>query len=63
MIEILSSGKVVAILSPPPEAGPERTLGDWIGSGVGTMSYGPSYDPEEPAFAPEEWEDFQEEKK
>jgi hypothetical protein len=42
---------------------PAGTLADWIGSGVGTMSYGPGYDPDEPAFAPEDWEAFREEKK
>jgi len=66
VIEILSSGKVIAVLSPPPPAeseGSEGTLADWIGSGVGTMSYGPNYDPAAPAFDPEDWEAFQEVKK
>jgi len=63
VIEILSSGKVVAVLSPPPPEEPAGTLGDWIGSGAGYMTYGPGYDPDEPAFAPEDWEAFQEAKK
>jgi hypothetical protein len=34
VVEILSSGKVVAVLSPPPAEEPEGTLADWIGSGA-----------------------------
>ena len=63
IIEILSSGKVVAVLSPPPPEEPAGTLAAWVGSGVGTMSYGPGYDPAAPAFALEDWEEFQEAKK
>ncbi len=63
VIEILSSGKVVAVLSPPPPEETAGTLADWVGSGVGTMSYGPNYDPDEPAYAPEDWEAFREEEK
>ncbi len=63
IIEILNSGKVVAVLSPPPPEEPAGTLADWMGSGAGYMTYGPDYDPDEPAFAPEEWEVFQEAKK
>ena len=58
MIEILCSGKVVAVLSPPASAEPAGTLGDWIGSGVGTVTYASDYDPDEPTFTPEEWEEF-----
>jgi hypothetical protein len=62
VIEILSNGgKVIAVINPPP-AQPEGTLADWMGSGAGLMSYGPGYDPDAPAFAPEDWEAFQEEK-
>jgi hypothetical protein len=51
VIEILSSsGKVVAVLSPPELEEPAGTLADWMGSGAGTMSYGPGYDPEAPTF-------------
>ena len=63
VIEILSSGKVVAVLSPPPPEEPAGTLADWMGSGAIYMTYGPGYEPDEPAFAPEDWECFQEEKK
>jgi len=62
VIEILSSGKVIAVLSPPPPAKEEAlegTLADWVGSGAGTVTFAPGYDPDEPAFSPEEWEEFQ----
>lgn len=59
VIEILSRGKVVAVVSPPPpEEEPAGTLADWMGSGAGTVRFAPGYDPDEPAFAPEEWEEF-----
>lgn len=34
VIEIVSRGKVVAVLSPPPPEEPTGTLADWIGSGA-----------------------------
>ena len=58
-IEILSSGKVVAVLIPPPPDEQAGTLADWMGSGASMMRYGPNYDPASPAFAAEEWEAFQ----
>ena len=58
VIEILSSGKVVTVLSPPPPEEAAGTLADWMGSGAGTVTFAPGYDPDEPAFAPEEWEEF-----
>lgn len=58
VIEILSRGKVVAVLSPPPEE-PAGTLAEWMGSGAGyTLAPGESLD--DPTFTPEEWEDFPE---
>lgn len=63
VIEILDAGKVVAVLSPPPAEEPTGTLAEWLGSGSGIMSYGPGYDPDEPAFAPDDWEAFQDVKK
>lgn len=50
IIEILSSGKVVAVLSPPPPEEPAVTMADWMGSGAGYMTYGPGYDPDAPTF-------------
>ena len=38
--------------------GTTGTLADWVGSGAGTVTFAPGYDPDEPAFAPEEWEEF-----
>jgi hypothetical protein len=63
VIEILSSGKVVALLSPPPAPAMEGTLADWMGGGAGLMSFGPNYDPEAPAFADDDWESMPEEEK
>ena len=60
VIELLSSGKVVAVLSPPPQEEQAGTLADWMGRGAGLMRYGPNYDPAAPAFDPEDWEAFQE---
>lgn len=38
VIEILSQGKVVAVLNPAPQETHGGSLGDWIGSGAGTVS-------------------------
>jgi len=59
VIEILSSGKVVAVVSPPPREEQAGILADWMGRGAGLMRYGPGYDAAAPAFAVEEWEAFQ----
>ena len=51
VIEILSSsGKVVAVLSPPPPNDLAGIVTDWMGSGAGTVFYGPGYVPNEPSF-------------
>ncbi len=63
VLEILSSGKVVAVLSPPAMERLVGGLGDWMGGGEGLMAYAPGYVPEEPAFAPEDWGEFQEHSK
>ena len=60
VIELLSSGKVVAVLSPPSAMETGGTLEGWLGRGTGLMSYGAGYDPAAPAFEIEEWEAFQE---
>ena len=63
VIEILSDGKVVAVVSPPLAVEAAGSLAEWMGSGAGTMSFGPGYDPAEPAFEVEDWEAFREAKK
>lgn len=58
VIEITRDGRIIAVVEPPPA--PEGTggLGDWIGSGAGSVVFAAGYDPDETAFAPEEWEEF-----
>ena len=59
MIELTRDGAIVAYLSPAPKPkGHTGTLGDWIGTGIGTVGFAPGVDPDEPAFTPEEWEEF-----
>jgi hypothetical protein len=62
ILEILSSGQVVAVVSPPPLDDEKGDLSGWIGRGVGLMSYAPGYDPSAPAFEVEDWDAFQDDK-
>ncbi|NLT69496.1 MAG: hypothetical protein GXX91_02220 [Verrucomicrobiaceae bacterium] len=58
-VELLRDGEVVAYLSPAPKPpGNTGTMADWIGTGTGLVSFAPGVDPDEPAFTPEEWEEF-----
>jgi len=58
-VELTRDGETVAYLSPAPKPhGHTGTLGDWIGTGSGLVYYAPGVDPDEPAFSPEEWEEF-----
>lgn len=58
-MELMRDGKIVAYVSPAPQQEKKTgTLGDWMGSGIGSVSFAPGVDPDEPAFAPEEWEEF-----
>jgi hypothetical protein len=56
-IELTRDGKVIAIIT-PPEPEPTGTIADWIGSGAGTMTLAPGCTLEDPAFEPEDWEEF-----
>jgi antitoxin (DNA-binding transcriptional repressor) of toxin-antitoxin stability system len=58
MVKIMRDGHVVAYLSPAAKPlGDSGTLADWIGTGPGfTLAPGCSLD--DPAFEPEEWEEF-----
>lgn len=60
VLELTREGRIVAFLTPAPQPlAPEaRSRADWIGSGLGTVAFAPGFDPDEPAFAPEEWEEF-----
>lgn len=57
MIELMRDGQIVAYLSPAAKpTGSSGTLADWSGTGAG-FSLAPGCTLEDPAFAPEEWED------
>jgi len=56
-IEITRDGKIIAIIS-PAEPEPASPLADWMGSGAGTMTLAPGCTLEDPAFDPEDWEEF-----
>ncbi len=59
VVELVRDWKIVAYLSPAPKPDAATgTLADWIGAGAGTVVFAPGIDPDEPAFAPGEWEDF-----
>lgn len=53
VVELTRHGKTVALVTPPPAA---KSVAEWIGSGKGSVTYAPHYDPAAPAFAPEDWE-------
>ena len=58
VVELVRDGQVVAYLSPAPKPnGNTGTLADWMGTGAGyTLAPGSCLD--DPAFTPEEWEEF-----
>jgi len=56
VLELTRHGKTVAVVQPPSAASSVPTLEDWVGSGKGTVTFGPGYDPSAPAFDPEDWE-------
>jgi len=60
LVELVRDGEIVAYLSPAPKPlGQTGTLSDWMGTGAGfTLAPGCSLD--DPAFDPEEWDDFSE---
>lgn len=56
VLELTRHGKTVAVVHPPSASPSAPTLEDWVGSGKGTVRFGPGYDPAGPAFDPEDWE-------
>ena len=54
-IELTRNGKKIAMLQPVANHDAKLELASWIGSGKGTVCYGPNYDPAAPAWAPEDW--------
>lgn len=57
MLEVTRHGKTVAVVQAPGAAASAPTLADWVGSGAGTVEFGPDYDPAAPAWDPDDWED------
>lgn len=56
ILELTRHGKTVAVVQPLSAAPSAPTLEDWVGSGKGTVTFGPNYNPHAPAFDPEDWE-------
>lgn len=58
-LQITRHGKVVATVQKPVEAASEgpQTMAEFMGSLRGTVIFADDYDPDEPAFAAEDWED------
>lgn len=56
VIELTRHGKKVAVVTSPAAADSSQDLGSWIGSGKGTVRFGPDHDPHAPAWEPEDWE-------
>jgi prevent-host-death family protein len=56
VIELTRHGKKVAVVKSPDAATSAPDLGSWIGSGTGTVAFGPSYDPAGPAWDSSDWE-------
>ena len=59
VLEITRHGKVVALVKKPEEEQHEgpRSIADLMGSMRGTVIFADGYDPDEPTFASEDWED------
>jgi len=56
ILELTRHGKTVAIVQPPHTSPAAPTLAGWVGSGKGTVAFGPGYDPAGSAWDDEEWE-------
>jgi prevent-host-death family protein len=56
ILELTRHGRTVAVVQPSYAAPSAPTLEDWVGSGKGTVRFGPHYDPAEPAFDPGDWD-------
>lgn len=56
ILELTRHGKKVAVVKCPDAMASAPDLGSWIGSGKGTVTYGPGYDPNAPAWKAADWE-------
>lgn len=58
LLELVRDGEVIAYVSPAPRPrGNTGTLADWSGVGTG-FQLAPGCSLDDPAFSPEDWEDF-----
>ena len=55
ILEVTRHGKTVAIVQ-PPHTSPAPTLAEWVGSGEGTITFGPNYDPAGSAWDNDNWD-------
>ena len=56
LIELTRHGKKVAVVLAASDTDSPLDLGGWIGSGKGTVTYGPGYNATAPAWASNDWE-------
>lgn len=56
VIELTRQGKKVAVVKSIDAAESPPDLKSWLGSGKGTVTYGPGYDPHAPAYDAADWE-------
>lgn len=54
-IQITRHGKIIANLTKEEDLQPQ-SVAQWIGSGRGTATFSPDYDPEAPSFDYDDWE-------
>jgi prevent-host-death family protein len=55
ILELTRHGKKVAVVKSPDAGAATTDLGSWIGSGKGTVAFGPKYDPKAPAWNAADW--------
>ena len=56
LIELTRHGKKVAVVKSPDPAVATPNFASWIGSGRGTVAFGPNYDPAGVAWDSADWE-------
>jgi prevent-host-death family protein len=56
ILELTRHGKKVAVVKSINNADAAPDLAGWIGSGKGTVTFGPNYSPDAPAWDSDDWE-------
>lgn len=56
ILELTRHGRKVAVVKSPDAAGLAPDLESWIGSGKGTVTFGPGYKSDAPAWESSDWE-------